>query len=540
MSAPNFTTTLGSEGILLATINMPGRSMNVFSTDLMDSLEELLDQVASRADVRAVVISSGKSTFLAGADLEMVKGYTELADHSSDEQLHQTCGRLGRLFLRLESLGKPFVAAINGLALGGGLELALACHERIATGSAELQLGLPEIKLGLLPGAGGTQRLPRYIGTSEAFVLLLRGDPISAQRALELGLIGAIVAPDELLSRACARACELVQRPALALWNRPGWSLPPNPFNFASRDARTAIARHVGLSDEELAHYPAYQAIVDCVIGGWEKPLEAACEWEMRCFVRLIRDPVAGNMIRTLFLNRQRAAKLLPRSKMRAPLPVAIQGSGGSAARAHLPEPRIAVVDPVQLPRDGLLLTTSPTTEAWRNFAEIAWLRDTPNTLEAFHLNTGIWVSETTMHGRVVEICFREVDAREEKAALELAAALRATPLITPGESLLRNLDAACRATTDRAGPEERLLAVALAAADAWSKGSVPDTGLADTAAVLAGLHPAYTGGPFTYLHKRRAADLRQAVVRANAEYHLSLTIPAGFDDLCLPAAASR
>ena len=115
MGNNNIRSSLGADGILLATIDMPGRSMNVFSGDLMNSLEQLLDQVASRPEIRAVVIASGKQAFLAGADLEMVQGYTERAQRASYQELHETCGRLGRLFRRLETTGKPFVAAIDGL-----------------------------------------------------------------------------------------------------------------------------------------------------------------------------------------------------------------------------------------------------------------------------------------------------------------------------------------------------------------------------------------------------------------------------------------
>jgi 3-hydroxyacyl-CoA dehydrogenase/enoyl-CoA hydratase/3-hydroxybutyryl-CoA epimerase len=143
--------TVLEDGVLIATIDMPGRSMNVFSVDLMDSVQSLLERAGCDDEVHAVVVASGKSAFLAGADLEMVKMFTERARVDSPAALHELCGRLGRLFRRLETLRKPFVAAINGLALGGGLELALACHERVAAENA--RVGLPEIKLGLLPGA---------------------------------------------------------------------------------------------------------------------------------------------------------------------------------------------------------------------------------------------------------------------------------------------------------------------------------------------------------------------------------------------------
>jgi 3-hydroxyacyl-CoA dehydrogenase/enoyl-CoA hydratase/3-hydroxybutyryl-CoA epimerase len=525
------------EGILLATIDMPGRPMNVFSTDLMNSLERLLDEVATRPEIRGVVIASGKQAFLAGADLEMVQGYTERAKRASDDELHTTCGRLGRLFRRLETTGKPFVAAIDGLALGGGLELALACHERVATESAGTRLGLPEVKLGLLPGAGGTQRLPRLIGVSAAFQLLLKGEPVSAQRALELGIIGAIVPPSALLASAQERARELARQPSRAPWDREQWRAPENPFDFSAADAPKAIAQHVGLSDDEFTHYPAYRTIMDCVIGGWTKPLQDACRWEMDCFVRLIRDKVAGNMVRTLFLNRQRATKLVPRGTTAEALRVAIEGPGEAAARALLSGAHITIVERERLPKAGLVLITSPGSHVSGNATEVAWLRATPCPLTAFRLRTGVWVSDLTVHGRIVEVCVQGDEPAE--AALEIARGLQATALITQGESLLQRLETAQAASLRLTGPEDRLLAIALAAAQAWTAGSVRDTGLADTAAVIAGFHPAYTGGPFTYLQQRVASDVRGQATRAQAQYGELFAIPDGFDKLWVATSAA-
>src|ERR1700716_2661363 len=142
----NISTEVDVDGILIATIDMPNRSMNVFSNDLMDSLESLLDEAQSRTEVRAIVLMSGKSTFLVGADLTMVRQYIESAERASHEELHSMCGRLSRLYRRLETSGKPFVAAVNGLALGGGFELVLACHGRVLSNDASTKVGVPEVK----------------------------------------------------------------------------------------------------------------------------------------------------------------------------------------------------------------------------------------------------------------------------------------------------------------------------------------------------------------------------------------------------------
>src|SRR5438552_13864747 len=148
----NIRSELTEDGIVIARIDMPGRTMNVFSLDMMASLERLLDHVEGNASVRAVVLTSAKQAFLAGADLDMIRMFTERARTDTHDQLHALCGRLGRLFRRLEKSAKPYVAAINGLALGGGLELSLACHARVVADDQSVSLGLPGIKLGLLPG----------------------------------------------------------------------------------------------------------------------------------------------------------------------------------------------------------------------------------------------------------------------------------------------------------------------------------------------------------------------------------------------------
>ena len=307
MTDLNIQTELDSDGILLARIDMPGRAMNVFSRDMMDSLEALMTRVDQDSAIHGVVLTSAKATFLAGADLDMIRMFTERARTGTTEELHELFGHLGRLFRRLELSKKPYVAAINGLALGGGLEVCMACHERVVADDKAVQLGLPEIKLGLLPGAGGTQRLPRLIGTAKGLEMLLIGDPVGPQDALALGLVDEIAAPDQLIAAAKRRARAL--KSPQARWDKPGFGPTSSPFDFLSPRSFADIAKAVGISDYQLRYYPAYKAIMDCVVGGWMLPLTDASEREMEIFVELMRDPVAGNMVRTLFLNRQKAAK---------------------------------------------------------------------------------------------------------------------------------------------------------------------------------------------------------------------------------------
>jgi len=305
----NIQTELDADGMLVARIDMQGRTMNVFSRAMMDSLDALMTFVAAESTVKGVVLTSGKSAFLAGADLDMIRVFTERAKVDAVPELNALFGHLGRLFRRLELSAKPYVAAINGLAIGGGLEVALACHARVVMDDEKaVQLGLPEIKLGLLPGAGGTQRLPRLIGTEKGLQMLLSGDPVGPAEALKLKLVDAVVPADQLIAKAKEIARSMPQ--PRALWDRHGAAFDAAPYDFNSPAVVATIAKAVGVSDYQLKHYPAYTAIINCVVGGWKLPLTPACEHEMDIFVELMRDPVAGNMVRTLFLNRLKASKL--------------------------------------------------------------------------------------------------------------------------------------------------------------------------------------------------------------------------------------
>jgi 3-hydroxyacyl-CoA dehydrogenase/enoyl-CoA hydratase/3-hydroxybutyryl-CoA epimerase len=516
---PNIQTTIDGDGVLVATIDMPGRSMNVFSASLMDSLESLLNEVGANADIAAVVLRSGKSAFLAGADLEMVRTFTERAQTDSPKELHELCGRLGRLFRRLETNGKPFVAAIHGLALGGGLEVALACHERIA--AEKTDVGLPEIKLGLLPGAGGTQRLPRLIGQFAALKLMLKGDSLPAAQALSLGIVDAVVPLDRLVEDAKARALARARSgAATAPWDSERWLGPVHPNEQENREGDLErVFDELGVGAEERRRYPANGAIMDCVVGGWSKSMDDAGHWEMDCFVRLIRDPTAGNMIRSLFLERQRAAKLIPATSAGQSARASVHGAKAEQVCALMRSARVEIVEagaqgsvtivtddteppPGTSPEMTLRWFQGPTvrttgSESGRNSAA----RDG----EFVASVPAVWVSDLTPYGRAVEVV-SSLDGGGKAAGLQVARWLRATPVISRGESFLGEL-AAAKASGEDLSEDERLLAIALAAANARARDADLDTGIADAAAVIAGLFPAHAGGPFTYLRQHGHGD---------------------------------
>jgi enoyl-CoA hydratase len=196
------------DNIAVITLNRPA-SMNAINEEFMRELEQILGIIESDDRIGAVILTGGEKAFAAGADIKYV------IDISTPLEAHDFSIRIQTLFTRLENLERPTIAAIGGLALGGGCELALACDIRIAAENASF--GLPEIKLGIIPGAGGTQKLPRLVGIGRGKELLYTGDVIDANEAYRIGLANKVVRLDSLMDEAKKMAMKLAQRPAIAL-----------------------------------------------------------------------------------------------------------------------------------------------------------------------------------------------------------------------------------------------------------------------------------------------------------------------------------
>ena len=201
MTFNNFTLDVDADGIALVTWNMPGRSMNVIDEKVTDELAAIVERVATDAAIKGAVITSGKDAFCAGADLTMLetlsRTYAELQTSQGDEaantRLFDESRKLSQIARRIETCGKPWVAAINGIAIGGGFELTLACHHRVAADNDKTRLGLPEIKVGLFPGGGGTQRIARMLPPADALQFLLKGDQLRLNRAKTMKLVDEVV-----------------------------------------------------------------------------------------------------------------------------------------------------------------------------------------------------------------------------------------------------------------------------------------------------------------------------------------------------------
>lgn len=287
-------------GVGVATIDMPDRPFNVFSEQMMSDLEAVVTRASN--ELRGLVLTSGKRSFLAGADLVMIKDFSRMRFDADKVEMRDRFSRLGRLFRQIELSPVPVVAAINGLALGGGLEVAMACHGRVCVDSDSPMLGLPEVKLGLLPGAGGTQRLPRLIGLKPAMQMLLTGDPVSPSAALDMGLVDALASPENVINDAVEMALKIEP---LARWDRPGYAVSADEVEQINSDTwQTFCLEQGGWQSREHSLYPAVGSIVRCVERGFPLSMDAGCDAEWDIFVDLMSDPVAANMVVTCFLNK--------------------------------------------------------------------------------------------------------------------------------------------------------------------------------------------------------------------------------------------
>ena len=203
MTYTNFKLAIDSDGVALLTWDVPDRSMNVITLQGIEELSAIVEELAADAAVKGVVVTSAKEAFCAGADLTLLESlartFATLVKEQGEEQaavrLFEESRKLSLLYRRLETCGKPWVAAINGTAVGGGFELALACHYRVAAQNPKTRLGLPEIKVGLFPGAGGTIRISRMLPPADALQFLLKGDQLRVARAKAMKLIDAVVPP---------------------------------------------------------------------------------------------------------------------------------------------------------------------------------------------------------------------------------------------------------------------------------------------------------------------------------------------------------
>jgi 3-hydroxyacyl-CoA dehydrogenase/enoyl-CoA hydratase/3-hydroxybutyryl-CoA epimerase len=288
-------------GLVHLVFDVPGRTMNVFSNAAIHELGAFAAWLAE-SDVAGVLVRSGKDTaFCAGADLtELGVAYDMIVAAPERARFNIAFNHffpLSAALRALETARKPVASAIAGLALGGGCELALATHYRVLADTPRAALGLPESLVGLLPGGGGTQRLPRLIGTDRALPILLEGARLAGADALAAGLVDAVVAPGAEI--AAAEAWLLAAASPQQRWDRPDWADPhPATVSATIDPVRAKVMAETG------GYYPAPIAILDCVEYGLPQTFEGAIRSEMSIFSYLIQRPEPRNMIQTLFLGK--------------------------------------------------------------------------------------------------------------------------------------------------------------------------------------------------------------------------------------------
>ncbi|RWM54261.1 3-hydroxyacyl-CoA dehydrogenase NAD-binding domain-containing protein [Mesorhizobium sp.] len=313
MSYTNFTLDIDADGIALITWDMPDRSMNVFTEEAMLELNSIVDKVASDAAIKGAVITSGKDTFSGGADITMLQKMLSkfAADKAKDldkatKVLFDNAGYMTGLFRKLETSGKPWVSAINGTCMGGAFELSLACHGRVAADSDKVRMALPEVKIGIFPGAGGTQRVPRLTDQQQALQMLTSGQTLSPQKAKSMGLIHEIAEPQKLVETAKAMIKNGLK--PVAPWDEKGFKLPGGAI-YSVAGANLWPPAIAILRRETYGNYPAAAAILKCVYEGLLVPFDTALRIEQRYFTEIMQTREAAAMIRSLFVSLQELNK---------------------------------------------------------------------------------------------------------------------------------------------------------------------------------------------------------------------------------------
>jgi 3-hydroxyacyl-CoA dehydrogenase/enoyl-CoA hydratase/3-hydroxybutyryl-CoA epimerase len=278
----------------ILTLSIDGRvdGPNLITEAFLTHLETLIEEVTRDEGTHGVIITSTRDSFLAGADLSLFKG------KSSAQEVYEVSRKLQKVLRKLESWGRPVVCAINGDALGGGLELALACHYRVAINHKRLKIGLPEAKLGLMPGGGGTQRLIRLIGIERALPLLLEGSTFDSNRAREFGIVDELADNLEELNQKAKAYIEQnpksVQRWEAKKWNDPHRPDCENGYQFFGAASSLIEKNYRGRGEGPLK-------ILSAVFEGSLLPIEQACEVEANYFAKLVTSDQAQNMLETLF-----------------------------------------------------------------------------------------------------------------------------------------------------------------------------------------------------------------------------------------------
>ncbi|WEN42670.1 Fatty acid oxidation complex subunit alpha [Thauera sp. GDN1] len=300
-----------ADGIATLLFDRTDSNMNTMDMKFMAEIEAAIERLATDDAIKGAIFTSGKPVFAAGADLKEMEANLDKAEEIPVAERLKMNASLSKLLRRMETCGKPVACAINGTALGGGTEIALACHYRVVSDARGIQLGLPEVQVGLLPGGGGTQRVSRLIGIQAAMPVVMEGQALSAEKALKMGLIHKIVPAAELLAEAKRWLVE--QGDPVQPWDKKGFKVPGGAGPSAPAVAQMLVVSNAMLQARTFHNLPAPKAILSCLYEGPQLPMDKALEVEAKYFTLLQLDPVSRNMIRTLFINKGKADKLMHR-----------------------------------------------------------------------------------------------------------------------------------------------------------------------------------------------------------------------------------
>jgi 3-hydroxyacyl-CoA dehydrogenase/enoyl-CoA hydratase/3-hydroxybutyryl-CoA epimerase len=318
---------IDNDKIVTFTIDMEGRTMNVINEEFGASVAAAMEKLSAEPEVAGVIITSGKDTFVAGADIEMLWKLT------TAEQAFAAVEEFKKHLRKLETMGKPVVAAITGTALGGGLEIALACHHRICINNPQTKLGLPEVKLGILPAGGGVTRMVRIMGLQEAFPYLAEGKEVSPEKALGAGIIHELATDrDDMMAKAVAWI--KAHPKSKAPWDEDKFKLPGGAPTQPHVAQMLAIAPAI-LRKKTFGNYPAPQAIMAAAAEGAHTDFDTASRIESRYFAGLAAGQVARNMIGTFWFQLNQIKGGVSRPAGVAPNPTKKLGVLGAGMMGH-------------------------------------------------------------------------------------------------------------------------------------------------------------------------------------------------------------
>lgn len=299
---------VGTDGIGILSINQVNNPTNLFSTEFITAYIELANQVVADKEIKGMILTSGRSMFMPGADLRELQTMGDDPQKTFDGtmQMHQA-------LRALETAGKPFVAAINGTAMGGGLELCLTCHHRIVLNSVKIKLGFPEAKVGLLPAGGGNSKVPYLLGIQTSLIYLLQGKEVRPAQALKDGLIDDLAeSQEELIQK--AKDWILANPNPVQPWDNKKHRVPGGDV-WSANGVQTLVGAAGNLSKMAHGNYPAQNYIIKVIHDGLPITIDRALEIEARYFIKLLASKEAKNMIRTGFMELQKAKKGIARPK---------------------------------------------------------------------------------------------------------------------------------------------------------------------------------------------------------------------------------